>query len=284
MRTQENKVLPSSNLYFHTASPLAKRLFFYPLCTGRFIYECSYDLKRSSYDSFLIMYIMHGTKYLEINGQTYPLTEGDFALVDCYHPHHYYTVDGCETLWLHFDGPMARTFFEELTVMSPVLPVLENSQPAQLLRKIYDIYNLRQDINEAKIHNLITALLTSFLENTISVCTQDVKASSSRSLGDTLSYIAEHIDSPLTVDELAERIFLSKYYFIRIFKKEVGYTPHEYIVITRVNYAAFLLKSTAFSIRNIALKCGFADESSFCTTFKRIMGHTPLKYRNSSKK
>ncbi|WP_072524706.1 AraC family transcriptional regulator [Clostridium sp. Marseille-P3244] len=283
MRAQEKGVLSSSNLYFHTASPRAKKLFFYPLCTGHFICDGDYDLRRTSYDSFLVMHIVHGTGFLEVDNQVISLKEGDFVLVDCYQPHHYYTETGWELLWLHFDGPMARSFFEELTGKSLILPPTDIPAAYKALKAVYDVYNLHRDQSEPALSCMISNFLCMFFNGPTTERSEDPSRTPARSLGDTLSYISENLDSPLTVDELAERIFLSKYYFIRLFKKEVGYTPHEYIVVSRVNFAAFLLKSTAFSIKNIAIKCGFADESSFCTTFKRVMGSTPLSYRNSGK-
>ena len=283
MRAQEKGVLSSSNLYFHTASPRAKKLFFYPLCTGHFICDGDYDLRRTSYDSFLVMHIVHGTGFLEVDNQVISLKEGDFVLVDCYQPHHYYTETGWELLWLHFDGPMARSFFEELTGKSLILPPTDIPAAYKALKAVYDVYNLHRDQSEPALSCMISNFLCLFFNGPTTERSEDPSRTPASSLGDTLSYISENLDSPLTVDELAERIFLSKYYFIRLFKKEVGYTPHEYIVVSRVNFAAFLLKSTAFSIKNIAIKCGFADESSFCTTFKRVMGSTPLSYRNSGK-
>lgn len=283
MRAQEKGVLSSSNLYFHTASPRAKKLFFYPLCTGHFICDGDYDLRRTSYDSFLVMHIVHGTGFLEVDNQVISLKEGEFVLVDCYQPHHYYTETGWELLWLHFDGPMARSFFEELTGKSLILPPTDIPAAYKALKAVYDVYNLHRDQSEPALSCMISNFLCMFFNGPTTERSEDPSRTPARSLGNTLSYISENLDSPLTVDELAERIFLSKYYFIRLFKKEVGYTPHEYIVVSRVNFAAFLLKSTAFSIKNIAIKCGFADESSFCTTFKRVMGSTPLSYRNSGK-
>lgn len=283
MRAQEKGVLSSSNLYFHTASPRAKKLFFYPLCTGHFVCDSDYNLKRTSYDSFLVMHIVHGTGFLETDGQNIALKEGDFVLVDCYRPHHYYTETGWELLWLHFDGPMARSFFNELTARSLILPPPDIPSAYKALKAVYDAYNLHRDYSEASLSCMIGNLLCMFFNGPAPETSDGSSRTPARSLSDTLSYISENLDSPLTVDELAERAFLSKYYFIRLFKKEVGYTPHEYIVVSRVNFAAFLLKTTTFSIKNISIKCGFSDESSFCTTFKRVMGSTPLSYRNSGK-
>ena len=55
---------------------------------------------------------------------------------------------------------------------------------------------------------------------------------------------------------------------------------HEYLVNARVNAAKFYLKTTAYPNKEIAYRCGFSSESSFCTVFKRVAGLTPQAYRN----
>ncbi len=89
----------------------------------------------------------------------------------------------------------------------------------------------------------------------------------------------EHLTEPLTLDDLAARASLSPYYFTRLFKKETGFTPHEYLIAMRINSAKFLLKTTSASIKEICFLTGFASESSFCTTFKKWVNATPSSYR-----
>jgi transcriptional regulator GlxA family with amidase domain len=80
---------------------------------------------------------------------------------------------------------------------------------------------------------------------------------------------------------LAGRVSLSRYYFTRLFKKETGYTPHKYVLMARINAAKFYLKSSRLSIKEISASCGFANECGFCAAFRRIVGITPMVYRNS---
>jgi AraC-like DNA-binding protein len=98
---------------------------------------------------------------------------------------------------------------------------------------------------------------------------------------DLLTYIAENIARPLTLDELAGRVSLSRYYFTRLFKHETGYTPHKYVLAARINAAKFYLKSSRLSVKEISASCGFANEGVFCTAFKRVVGIAPTAYRNS---
>lgn len=101
--------------YIHP-STLAKKLFFYPICIGSFRYESGYRLARDSYDSFLMMYILKGTCFVTVGSHTMQAMTGQLIFLDCYAPHAYGTDSGFEALWLHFDGPMARTFYETIVL------------------------------------------------------------------------------------------------------------------------------------------------------------------------
>jgi len=59
-------------------------------------------------------------------------------------------------------------------------------------------------------------------------------------------------------------------------------TPHKYLISTRMANAKFLLKISQMSVKEIAIRSGFSDESGFCTAFKKQEGMTPKKYRSSN--
>ena len=94
------------------------------------------------------------------------------------------------------------------------------------------------------------------------------------------AYITEHMDQPISLEQMARHVSLSPYHFSRLFKRETGYTPHQYLVIVRINAAKYYLKSTNLSIKQITQRCGFSSESNFCAVFKRFTGHTPGAYRD----
>ena len=64
-----------------------------------------------------------------------------------------------------------------------------------------------------------------------------------------------------------------------IFKEEVGYTPHEYITMLRINRAKELLKSTDFPMSEIALRVGYEYPTSFTAVFQKKVGVTPREFR-----
>ena len=88
----------------------SQKIFFYPVCTGHFIYEPGYTLLRESYDSFFIIYIQKGMLHLKFNGKEETAVEGSFVFLDCYLPHSYDTDTGCEAL----DGITARPFYSAI--------------------------------------------------------------------------------------------------------------------------------------------------------------------------
>jgi len=99
-------------------------------------------------------------------------------------------------------------------------------------------------------------------------------------LPEVLDYIDHNIDGRLTLPELAEVARLSVFAFVRSFKTSTGLPPHRYILRKRIERAKVLLADAALSIADVALRCGFGDQSSFTTTFRRLTLQTPSAFRD----
>lgn len=89
-----------------------------------------------------------------------------------------------------------------------------------------------------------------------------------------LSYINENLTSELTVDMIAEQVYLSKYHFMRLFKESVGSTVHQYIRQKRLLYAARLIRE-GINANIAAGEAGFSDYSAFHRAFKDSFGISP---------
>jgi AraC family transcriptional regulator len=100
-------------------------------------------------------------------------------------------------------------------------------------------------------------------------------------LAEVLDYIDQNIDGRLTLPKLAEVARLSVFAFVRSFKTSTGFPPHRYILRRRVERAKVLLSDAALSIADVALRCGFGDQSAFTTTFRRLTSQTPSAYRDT---
>lgn len=94
-----------------------------------------------------------------------------------------------------------------------------------------------------------------------------------------IDYLKENFNQKLTNAELLSIANLSPYYFIRLFKKETGKTPHEYLIYLKIEKAKELLSYSSYSVTEICFLCGFSEHSHFSKVFKKITGTTPLNYR-----
>ena len=93
------------------------------------------------------------------------------------------------------------------------------------------------------------------------------------------AYIREHLTDKLSLDQAAEQVYLSKSYFCRIIKDELGCTFTEYVNRLRIERSKTLLRGTNMPISEIACAVGFDDQSYFTRIFKKQTGMAPGKYR-----
>ncbi|MBR3741345.1 MAG: helix-turn-helix transcriptional regulator [Clostridia bacterium] len=282
MKSVERKVSPVSDYFIYTPSKIAQEVFLYPMQCGVFTYEPGYMLNRNSFDSFLLMYIQKGSMLLDFDGKKQQVAEKNFVLLDCYQPHGYSTEKGYECLWLHFDGVMARKYYQIIVSrLGNVFTMGDVFSVVRRLNAILRIFFDHQTVREPLLSKYITDILTEFM---ILSPEKDNARNYTDLTEKAITYINEHFFEDISIDQLAALSGLSRYYFIRVFKQETGYTPHEYLVNRRMASARYLLKYSSLNTKEICFQSGFSGESVFCCAFKKQHGMTPLQYRESSNK
>ena len=93
-----------------------------------------------------------------------------------------------------------------------------------------------------------------------------------------LSYINEHLAEELSVDTLADRVYLSRYHFMRLFKLQTGSTVHAYVRQKRLLYAARLIRE-GLPVQQAAAESGFNDYSVFHRAFRESFGFRPAELK-----
>ena len=93
-------------------------------------------------------------------------------------------------------------------------------------------------------------------------------------------YINTYLDKNITLDEIASKFFLSKYYLCRMFKKYSGVSIHAYINHKRVMYAKQLIESGE-TASSAAYRVGFGDYSAFYRAYVKIVGRAPTSHERS---
>ena len=97
----------------------------------------------------------------------------------------------------------------------------------------------------------------------------------STKLAEILDYVHQHYSKKITLSALADRFFLSESYIARLFKKELGCKPSEYVNNLKISMAQTLLAETNLSVTETAERLGYSDVYYFSKVFKQIAGTTP---------
>lgn len=95
-------------------------------------------------------------------------------------------------------------------------------------------------------------------------------------------YIHTHLGETIILEDLATSVALSRSHFARRFRRSTGTSPHEFVLRLRVEQAETLLSRTSLPLLDVALRCGFADQSHLTRVFKKRVGTTPGHYRARS--
>ncbi|MDL2298382.1 AraC family transcriptional regulator [Synergistaceae bacterium OttesenSCG-928-D05] len=97
-----------------------------------------------------------------------------------------------------------------------------------------------------------------------------------------LTYINENMTEQLSLETIAKKFHFNKQYFCRIFKKTIGISLGEYITSVRIQNSCLLLRRGC-SVQVSGEESGFINNAAFITTFKKIVGQTPGKYKQAFK-
>ncbi len=100
-----------------------------------------------------------------------------------------------------------------------------------------------------------------------------------RAVGIAKEYIQDNLSEEISLDDLSAQTHLSKYHFLRIFSKNTGLTPHQYIIMERVGRAKELTLG-GHPLGLASLEAGFSDQSHFIRSFRKMYGYSPKELLN----
>lgn len=278
MKCNESGVLAKSEVYFSSPSQTAKKIYFYPISAGHFFCNSNYHLIRDNYDSLLITHILSGSFTYVKDGKHITARKGDTVILDCYKPHEYYTNDSFESVWIHISGANSTDIFNEIESTEGNLIKCKDIQHLRkLLFRVFDSMKGETPTTELNYSLDIYKIFTELLNP------QSAKTKGEISYEDSVhkvkEYIAENLNENLTIKDLAESVNMSSSHFSRVFKQQTGFSPYDYILISRINRAKYLLQTTNMTIASVAYEVGFNSESNFIYYFTENEGISPGKFR-----
>ncbi|MEU3256064.1 AraC family transcriptional regulator [Streptomyces sp. NPDC006997] len=98
----------------------------------------------------------------------------------------------------------------------------------------------------------------------------------------TVTLIRERFGEPLTLDDLARHVMVSKYHLLRVFTRVTGVTPGRFLTAVRLQEAQRLLLSTPLTVADISARVGYSSTGSFTRRFTELVGLSPTQYRRLS--
>lgn len=161
------------------------------------------------------------------------------------------------------------------------LPDADSDILMKYVKKLIGILNLGKH-HQMLIYSYIIQIMNVINDVFLQEKVVDTDKYLPNSIFNAVRYIRDNITSVKNIEEVAEHINVSVSYLSRTFKKHLGYTPHEYILLQRIEYAKRLLCHHDKNVSEACYESGFSDYSNFINTFKRKVGVTPLVYKKTS--
>ena len=235
-------------------------------------------------DHYLIHYIISGCGTYIVGKQQYHLQSGDTFLV---YPNTEVTYfadkeDPWEYCWVGFTGSDASIILNA-TDFTREQPVIKDTPEGDAIkRQLLHIYDARG--NEFKHAVEMTGRLYTALALFMHNATKNTESASvNQYVQKGIEYISANYSYPITVEDIASYVGLSRSHLFRSFETVLGQSPKEYLTEFRMKQACYLLEHSSLSVTAIAISVGFDNSLYFSKTFHRANGLSPREYRQSKK-
>ncbi|MCR6112197.1 helix-turn-helix transcriptional regulator [Bacillus sp. A301a_S52] len=241
-----------------------------------------HGLERKRGNSFVFQYTLSGEGAIDIHGSTFKLTPRKAFMVEIPGKHCYYLPDHShkwEFIFITLNGVAAKACWDRLSQRYG--PILDIPLESRVIQKVFDIYiGATEKVFEDAY--MSSAEAYAFLMECYRLL-QPVKATSPfpESMNDALNFIHQHYHEDITIEDIADAAYVSKYYLIKIFQKTLNTTPAQYVTNVRIEKAIELLVNTEFTIRIISEKIGFSNDNYFNKVFKKVVGIPPGEFRKN---
>ena len=231
-----------------------------------------------------LFYVVDGKGEFNIQGQRFPVKPNDFVIINPQVEHtELSSPDGpLEYIVLGING----LSFSNLT------PVSEGGHP-------FSFFNLRDEqkdilrylnamVQEATsqsmsyelvCHNLLEILLIKILRHQHFDLEVGKQSKATKDISFIKHYLETYYHESIQLEDLASMTHLSRFYISHSFKKEIGMSPMEYLIDIRIKESKILLRTTNYSISQVADIVGFTTPTYFSKQFRKSTGISPTDYR-----
>lgn len=235
------------------------------------------------HDFYEIELVVSGSGVHTVNGTDYPWKTGEMHLIRLT-DFHKITLDGPGMLHLiqirpsHMPEALLKAISMGKGNLVTYLSRKEFSAANALCLMIEEETSRMEENEETLVEHLLSALLALFFK---SLCTHNAEEDNADDilLSKIVIYISENFRENLSLEQIADRFFISKNYLCFYFKKHMNKTVMGYIKELRLEYAAKLVMTTSLKSIEICETCGYGSVSNFLRDFKKRYDLSPLEMR-----
>lgn len=235
------------------------------------------------------IYVREGTAEIHVTDYTYSASKGDLIICDSGDIHFCNTHSDNSILdFLIFDTSMISSHYKysyfanqhfsskslDASGLSTVWNELLNVLDYELGKR--ELYY--QDIVKASLRNFWFHLLRTYPEQSNRSIKQNRRSRMLSDFQQVLTFLEEHYEDNITLEDASEMMGFSSSHFSRMFKQLTGTGFVHYLNIIRISKAAEMLKDSDKKITEISFLCGFSSVRSFNRVFLEITGYTPSEY------
>lgn len=265
----ETGILSRHGRGFLFSSAFAEKNLYYMTWGDEYICDSTYKVDREMLDCYLLMNLLAGKMSLKTEEKTYMLNDGNMVLLDLRKPHFYKAETAIQVQQYMVHGNTLPAYYQLLTKDNG--PVFHKDSRLQFILNSLKQETMMPVPNDHIISMLLTNMLCS-LTGSLELIGEDP-------VRQAKYYMNDHYTENISLDDIAAAVSLSKFYFSRLFEKETGTTPWEFLIETRLRNAMQMLTHSNAAVEEIAASCGFSNTAHFIRTFKSHTNFTPGAFR-----
>ncbi|MGG1553984.1 AraC family transcriptional regulator [Paenibacillus ferrarius] len=232
-----------------------------------------------------LYYIRDGEGCVTINNKAYYPRRGDLMFIPegCTHGYSLENQKPYTKYWCHFTANIGSQPLAAVCSFPSLLQVDEGVSAArleQLFERLIEAERSPDPCAPILTQSVLLELLHFYLQ---AVEPEQLTArpfEASADMSSLLPYIDQHLSSKLTLQQLADIVYVHPNYMVRLFKAQFGFTPIQYLNLQRIRAAKELLMLGKLSIKTVAEQTGFESPFYFTQVFKKHTGLTPTEFRN----
>lgn len=279
-------VLPPHVIEATSHHPLIRSL--YATDIGYFPKAAGHDRQRpQGAKEHILIYCSQGKGIVTLGSRETELHAHEAILIPkgMAHAYHAHADDPWTIYWAHVTGEETEdylTFLPESPMRFPVSEACEKEAVA-LFKQAYRLLSSNYALPTLICLSQLMRLLLSTLIFNNTKYAPHLRVPTGRDLHETISYLCDHSSEPLSLERLAAQAKMSGRTFARLFQRQTGISPMQYLTQQRIKHARHLLTSTTLTVSEIARRVGYEDPYYFSRVFSKETALSPRQYRERYK-